>query len=81
MDLGTVMAVAGVNLVMIGWLKGDIWKLNAMVREDQKVFQAQVQTEMAQFRDEMKAFHREHAQMNNRILDIEMERKNACKTV
>ncbi len=69
MEFGTVLAIAGLNLVIMGWLKSDIWKLNAMSREEIKRFQA-----------EMAMFHREHAEMNKRILDLEMERKYGGKS-
>jgi hypothetical protein len=87
MEFGTVLAIAGLNLVIGGWIKID--QHRAENRADKKIdaFKGEIQGEMRlaredmkEFRDEMKAFHREHAEMNKRILDLEMERKYGGKS-
>lgn len=62
--IGTHIATTGLLIMVVRWS-----------RDDQERIETRMDAGFAEFRAEMKEFHREHAEMNKRIIDLQLDRR------
>ena len=62
--IGTHVATTALLIMVVRWS-----------RDDQVKIEQRMDAGFAEFRTEMREFHREHAEMNKRIMELQISRK------
>lgn len=62
--IGTHIATTGLLMLVVRWC-----------RDDQVKIEERMDAGFAEFRSEMREFHREHSEMNKRIMELQLSQK------
>lgn len=82
MDITSVVAIAGLNIALISWLRSDMQSFRSEIKSDMNSFKSDIRDRLNQFESEIRIWNNdlknETKDFHGRLCALEEKKKNKC---